>query len=99
MVSIAVLGKEGKAVYSLLLISTGDIVVSSPSTTLQVLIIINGNKMVSHLVQDNKSANSLAFFQGIYSPDCEACQIHWTILVSSCNPSRHSPLNHLHFMN
>ena len=62
--------KEGKACIVFVCSQLAIFMVSSTSTPLQILILINGNKMIVQFVKDIESR-----VHSVSSQDCEACQI------------------------
>ena len=57
-------GKEGKACIVFVCSQLAILMVSSTSTPLQILIFINGNKMVAQFVKDSKSRVHSSLFKG-----------------------------------
>ena len=57
-------GKEGKACIVFVCFQLAILMVSSTSTPLQILIFINGNKMVAQFVNDSKSRVHSFLFKG-----------------------------------
>ena len=89
-----------KSVYSLCLLSTGDIdgLVYQYSTPLQKLILINDNKMIAHLVKDSESRVNSFLIKGYPVKTAKNVRYARSSVVSSCYPSCRSPLHHLHLL-
>ena len=85
--------ERSKSVYSFCLLAPAILMVWSTSTPLQVLILINGNKMISQNVSKGFIVSrSLIFVQGISIQDCEACRMGIFLLPILPLSSAPSPL-------
>ena len=89
-------GKEEKACIDF--VCSQMAILTSTITSLQILILINGNKMTSQFVKDSESRVHSSLFKG--SPVKTAKHVIYArcIVVSSCYPSCSSPLHHLHLL-
>ena len=84
-------GKEGKVCIVFVCSQLAILMVPSTSTPLQILIFINGNKMIAQFVKDSESGVHSSLFKGSPVKTAMCC-------VSSCYPSCRSPLHHLHLL-
>ena len=88
-------GKEGKACVVLVSSQPAILVFSSSRTFLQILILINGNKGVSYLIECSKSRIHSSLFKGSPVQTTEHVRYAGYIMVQSSYPSCCYPLNHL----